>query len=241
MKDRTHYIPKYFKISNEIIRKIENRKLLPGTQLPSENEIVKIYQVSNTTARKVLMELELGGWAYRVKGKGTFVKDFIIHRSASKILSFTKNMEQRGLTPTTRLLDGKLIHQEVTKTISGRKFRMKAPLYQINRLRLADGIPMMKEIRYISLGQCPGMDKLNLEQSLYDIYRKEYNLHINHIEQMLTSVIMQEELLKIFDLKENTPGFLVEGVTFHGNNLILEMEESIYRGDKYTFSVRAVP
>lgn len=241
MKDQAHYIPKYFKISNEIIRKIKNRKILPGSQLPSENEIVKNYRVSNTTARKVLLELEHGGWAYRVKGKGTFAKDFIVHRSANKILSFTKNMEQKGLEPATRLLDGKLLQKNITKIITDKEYEIKAPIYQINRLRLANGIPMMKEIRYISLEQCPGMDTLDLEQSLYEIYKKHYQLHINHIEQMLTSIIMQGELLKVFGLRKNTPGFLVEGVTFHGNNRILEMEESIYRGDKYTFSVQAVP
>lgn len=241
MKDQIRYIPKYFQISSEIIERIKNRELLPGTRLPSENEIVKNYRVSNTTARKVLLELEHGGWAYRVKGKGTFVKDFIVHRSANKILSFTKNMEQKGLQPATRLLDGKLIKKDISKVISDQKYKIKAPIYQINRLRLANGIPMMKEIRYISLEQCPGMDKLNLEQSLYEIYKKHYQLHINHIEQMLTSIIMQGELLKVFGLRKDTPGFLVEGVTFHGNKRILEMEESIYRGDKYTFSVQAVP
>ena len=35
------------------------------------------------------------------------------------------------------------------------------------------------------------------------------------------------------------PGLVVDGVTFCGKELILEMEKSIYRGDKYKFAVRA--
>lgn len=35
------------------------------------------------------------------------------------------------------------------------------------------------------------------------------------------------------------PAFKVEGVTFIAKELILEMEESVYRGDMYRFLVRA--
>ncbi len=36
-------------------------------------------------------------------------------------------------------------------------------------------------------------------------------------------------------------GLKAEGVTFCDGELILEAEESIYRGDKYKFSVQAIP
>ena len=35
------------------------------------------------------------------------------------------------------------------------------------------------------------------------------------------------------------PALKVEGVTYSAKELIIEMEESIYRGDMYRFSVRA--
>ena len=37
---------------------IQSGKLKPGTPVPSENEIIEKYQVSNTTARKALHELK---------------------------------------------------------------------------------------------------------------------------------------------------------------------------------------
>jgi hypothetical protein len=40
-------------------------------------------------------------------------------------------------------------------------------------------------------------------------------------------------------MAESMPGFLVDGATFCGNEIILEMEKAIYRGDKYSFGVRA--
>ncbi len=37
------------------------------------------------------------------------------------------------------------------------------------------------------------------------------------------------------------PGFRVEGVTFCGKEMILEMEDAIYRGDTYRLSVCTRP
>ena len=58
---------KYLEISNHIISLIESGELQPGDQVPSENELIKTYNVSNTTARKALLDIEIRGWASRIK------------------------------------------------------------------------------------------------------------------------------------------------------------------------------
>ena len=50
-------IPKYYQIATEIIARIKAGKFKPGDKIPSENDIIKQYEVSNTTARKVLLEI----------------------------------------------------------------------------------------------------------------------------------------------------------------------------------------
>lgn len=47
----------------------------PGSQLPTEKELSDTYQVSRITSKRALTELELSGLIYRVRGKGSFVKD----------------------------------------------------------------------------------------------------------------------------------------------------------------------
>jgi GntR family transcriptional regulator len=83
-------LPKYFQISQDIISRIRSGQLIPGMQIPSENEIIQHYQVSNTTARRSLHEIEAAGWGKRIKGKGTFVRDRNVQRSATRILGFTR-------------------------------------------------------------------------------------------------------------------------------------------------------
>ena len=232
-------IPKYFAISQEIIQKIKKGELTPGMKVPSENEIIKDHKVSNTTARKILQEMESVGWVTKVKGKGTYVRQNNVVRSATRILSFTKNMLESGHHPSTKVLDKKLIKRGYSAVINGRRYTMKGPVYKIHRLRYADNIPMMLEIRYISLNLCPNIEKENFKGSLYKIYENKYNYHLSEVNQMLSTIMVENDILKYFSLKESIPAFLIEGVTFCGKEMILEMEKSIYRGDKYRFSIRA--
>lgn len=237
-EDNTN-IPKYYQISRDIIESIQFGELTPGSRIPSENEIIEQYGVSNTTARKALQELEQSGWATRIKGKGTFVRQRTIERSATRILGFTKNMIEAGRTPATKLVGIHLFEPSHTITINNRHYTLEGPLCKIQRLRLGDDVPIMFETRYISGRFCPNLHKLDLERSLYDIYETDYSLQLYEVQQELNAVMLDEAMLNYFDLKESIPAFRVDGVTFCGKELILEMEQSFYRGDIYQFTVTA--
>ena len=232
--------PKYFQISRDIIAMIHSGNLPAGRPVPSENDIIEKYRVSNTTARKALHELEKEGWVTRIKGKGTFVRDYTVVRAINRIFGFTKNMIEAGRKPATRLLGFHLRNTDHTQTINGRAFTLKGPFCEIERIRYADGIPMMKETRYISLGLCPDIHRRNLEQSLYTIFDRDYGIHLTEINQMLSAVLLEGKALEPFQLEKPVPAFRVEGASFCGKDIIIEMEDSVYRGDIYRFAAKAV-
>jgi GntR family transcriptional regulator len=239
--DTTRYSPpKYFQITREIISAIQSGSLPPRTSVPSENDIIEKYNVSNTTARKALHELEKEGWVTRIKGKGTFVRDNTVLRAINRIFGFTKNMTEAGRKPTTRLIGFHLRPGDHTQTVNGREFTLKGPVCEIERIRYADGIPMMAETRYISLQFCPDIHRRNLEQSLYTIFEKDYGLRLTEINQMLSAVLLEGDSLRPFQLLKPVPAFRVEGVSFCGKDLIIEMEDSVYRGDMYRFAAKAL-
>jgi GntR family transcriptional regulator len=239
--DTTRYSPpKYFQITREVIAAIQSGSLPPRTPVPSENEIIEKYNVSNTTARKALHELEKEGWVTRIKGKGTFVRDITVLRAINRIFGFTKNMIEAGRKPATRLIGFHLRTADHSQTVNGKEFTLKGPVCEIERIRYADGIPMMAETRYISLHFCPDIHRRNLEQSLYTIYEKDYGMRLTEINQMVSAVLLEGESLKPFQLLKPVPAFRVEGVSFCGKDLIIEMEDSVYRGDMYRFAAKAL-
>ena len=231
--------PKYYRICRDIIGLIEGGQLANGQQIPSENEIIKQYKVSNTTARKALHYIEQEGWVKRIKGKGTFVCREAVERSTGRILSFTKNMIEQGRVPSTKLLGVRMRRGSHCVAIHGRVYTMKGPFCEIQRLRFADGVAMMKETRYISGRFCPGIEEMDLERSLYEIYEQEYEIHLERISQTLSVCMLDKDEQEVFGVDEAMVAFCVEGVTFCGKELIVEMERSVYRGDMYRFFVEA--
>jgi len=233
-------LPKYFLISQEIIQRIKRGELQPGMQVPSENQIIERHRVSNTTARKALLEIEKSGWAVRIKGRGTYVGGGNVVRSASKILSFTRNMIESGYTPSTRVLERGVLPEGYASVINRRRYAMKGPVYRILRLRFGDSIPMLLEERYISHNLCPEIESDRLDGSLYGLYETRYGHQLTEIHQMLGAVIISDNYSNYFENPAPIPGFQLDGVTFCAKEVILEMERSIYRGDKYSFAVRAL-
>ncbi len=59
-------------IENHYISLIEENKVSAGEQLPSENEIASIFNVSRHTVRQALNYLVQEGWIYKERGKGSF-------------------------------------------------------------------------------------------------------------------------------------------------------------------------
>ncbi|MBM3335718.1 GntR family transcriptional regulator, partial [Candidatus Sumerlaeota bacterium] len=136
----TQSLPKYFTICQKIISRIKQGKLLPGMRIPSEHEIIARYRVSNTTARKILQEIEDTGWAVRIKGKGTFVRTANVERTATRILGFTRNMIEAGYTPSTKVLGARTLKTGYSAIVNDRFYAMRGPVYAIRRLRFADDV-----------------------------------------------------------------------------------------------------
>lgn len=240
MSTEDYLPPKYFQIIREITARIQDGSLAAGAPVPSENQIIEQYQVSNTTARKALHELEKAGLVQRQKGKGTFVRNATVVRAINRIFGFTKNMIEAGRKPSTRLLGFHLRTGDHSQRINGRVFTLKGPYCEIERLRCADGVPMMMETRFISLRLCPDIQRRKLEGSLYDVFERDYGIRLSEINQMLSAVLLTGDALKVFQLTQAVPAFRVEGVSFCGKDIIVEMEDSVYRGDMYRFAAKAV-
>lgn len=68
-------IPQYQKIKTAIKSRIRKGVYKPGTMLPSENELVREFNVSKHTVLKALSELINENLIYRKQGKGTFASE----------------------------------------------------------------------------------------------------------------------------------------------------------------------
>jgi len=230
------YKPKYLQLVDIMRREILSGKLKEGDRLLSENEMKQKYSVSSTTVRKCIDILKNDGLISRYQGVGTFVKAKHVERSLQKVLSFTKNMEQVGLTPSTDVLDKKII-TAYGKYIERLELEAGSSILRLKRLRYGSGIPMLLETRYINLKYCHDIISKDLSGSLYQIYERDYGIRLLGAKQHLRIVFLTDKEARLLHCGKSTPAYLVTGVTYSENMIPMEYEESLYRGDEYEFFV----
>lgn len=74
---------KYYIVMEHLRRQMISGKIKPGDRLPSENELVKEFDVSRHTVRKALSILEGEGYVEAMHGKGTYCTERFRHRESS--------------------------------------------------------------------------------------------------------------------------------------------------------------
>ena len=116
----------------------------PGDRLPSDAELCERFGVSRMTARQAVQVLVAENLVVRRRGAGTFVSSRRVPRRLGSPLSFTESMRSRGMVASSRLLERKRIEPSDVDR-GALELGVGESAYMLERLRLADGIPMAIE------------------------------------------------------------------------------------------------
>jgi GntR family transcriptional regulator len=232
-------IPLYYQLKEQIKQNILDGIYTEGDLIPSEREFGDQYELSSTTVRRALNDLVQENFLERKAGKGTFVRMRKVKRDLRKVIGFTKNMQEMGLHPSTQVLSVRVLNanpfaRKRLGLIKGEK------VVRLERLRLADGIPMMLETRYIRTDLCPGIEKENLSSSLWRVFEEKYSLKPSRHSQNMNIAQVSNHAAELLTLENGAHVFLIIGVTYVNDNVPIECEKSLYRSDKYELAFEAI-
>jgi GntR family transcriptional regulator len=237
--DRNSFDPLYYQLA-EKLKALIDRSLTPGEAAPSENELMARYNVSRNTVRQAIDQLVKQGWVTRIQGKGTYVASERRRYQLHKLVSFTEDMQRRGLHPDTRLLGlAKIIpHPKISHAL---KLDSSEEVYEIQRLRLADGDPMAISTSFIPSKLLP---KLTEEQmasgSLFRLIENNAGSRLGYGERVIKPAIADDYLAEMLCVPKGAPLMSVEGTTHLENDQPIEYVHVYYRGDRYEFSIHTV-
>lgn len=234
--DKTSRIPLYIQLMDILIDEIENQ-MEENDQLPSEREICEKYDVSRTTVRQAISELERDGYIYKRQGKGTFVAPKKLNQDLIRFYSFTEEMKKLGKTPVSKVLSFNIVKAD--KKIAFKMKRNEGDLvYEFSRLRLADDVPMLLETTYVPHDRFPGIRKADLEKTpLYDILRYRFGASLTMAEEVFRPVMTREFEIEMLKMPAEVPSLKIERFTYDGD-AIIEYSNTIARGDKFKYRVR---
>ena len=226
---------------NQLLRSLVGSQEFPvGGQFLTERQVSERFQVSRATANKALSNLVSEGLLVFRKGVGTFVSPRSMDYNLRALVSFTDEATAAGKRPETRVL--RFEEVEASKAPEGVVQALQASLqdklWYLERLRLADSLPVILERRHIAARYCPRLTVKDLGGSLYKIWKERFHLEVEGAEETIRAVNIRRAEAAMLGTRQNTPGLLITSVGYLIGHEPLWFERTLYRGDAYEFHNR---
>ena len=215
---------KYEKIISDIILKIETGIFKEGEQLYTEKEIKEIYNVSSTTAVRVLNELETAGYIFRVQGKGSFVSKTLVNKK----IYLTENNNFHKYFKDTLIEKSKVVEVEIIqdKALCDKMKIKNQKLLKIVRVKYIGDVAWAHQTNYIPVKYLPDVNTADLDsfKELATMIRKKYRIDIHKERFKKTMKVIVDVPKEIAEqiAQNNEPCFEFDRYTYFGDGKIFE-------------------
>jgi GntR family transcriptional regulator len=233
-------VPLHHQVYLDLRRALDSGEWRPGDRLPPERRLAARYGCSLITVRRALTELAREQRLERTRGKGTFVLRPRIERDLAGRMSFTEEMQNRGLDPETRLV-GARPESAGELVASALELEVGSPTLYLERLRLAGGEPLLLEQVHLPAERFPGLLASDLEtNSLYDILTERYGTRVARAREALEPVLLPSREARLLGQPPRSLALLVQGIAFSTEGAPIEFGRTYVRGDRTRYYVERV-
>lgn len=231
---------RYLQVIELVDRLITERGLRPGDLLPTQRELAARAGVSLITVRRALGELEREGRVAGHQGVGTFVaRPRIVSRPAQRgSLMATLADEVSPPAVETSVLGVRAARAGplVAATLG---LSSDEPVWQIRRLRLIGGQPLVIEQALVPQRLAPdlGRRRAELSGSLYELLAADHGLVDDHEEQYLEVLEAGARERRLLGLAPRARVARLRGVSFTADDVPFDCFEQVYPADEFVFYI----
>ena len=228
-------IPLYHQVNLDLRRMIEEKLIPPGSIIPPETEICRIYGVGRQTIRKAMAQLVDDNLIDRYAGKGTIIRDQTERTNFHLDRSFSQHVRDLGMQPHSILINQEegQIHREIYPTLKeqeGRNF------LKLERVRYGNQDPICYQSTIVLTQDCNGISGFDFNQeSLYEVLANNFGLIITRIEHLIRAVAADDYRADLLKIPPGTPLLFVTTTAYLENGTIIEMTQSHYRADIFEY------
>jgi len=226
--------PVYHQLNDRLLALLRGQGYRPGDRFLTEREVASRFRTSRITANKALSGLVSAGHLEFRKGVGTFVRTEALENDLRSLVSFTHKAARAGRRPATRVrvfrrLEASAAPEPVMRELS---VGPEESLVYVERLRLADGEPVILERRHLVAARCPGLDRRALSGSLYE-WLAASGIRVRGAEQRIRAVRADALLGGLLGTGTGAALLEVHAVGRAGDPIWVE--DTFYRGDRHEF------
>ena len=227
----------YLALGQALRRLIRERGLEAGDRFLTEREVSRRFAVSRATANKSLSTLVAEGVLVFRKGIGTFVRGGGLDYDLRALVSFTDQAVAAGRRPSTRVLARALLPAGRVPAEAAAALG-EGPAVFMERLRQADGVPVILERRWVASALCPGLERAGLSGSLYALWTRRYRLAPEGADETIRAVPLGAADARLLRERPGAAALLVVATGTVEGGRPLWFERTLYRGDAYEFRNR---
>ena len=206
----------------------------PGDRLPSERTLSRRWNAARMTVRRATDSLIAEGLVARRHGSGTYVLPAPVVRFLA-LTSFTEDMRDRGLVPSSRLLAFDLRPADPDDA-ARLGVEPGEPIQRFTRLRLGSGEPMAIETVWIEAALVPGLEPAHLTGSLYQLLADRYGLAPGSAKATIEPLLPDASTRELLGTDARQAALFVRMTDLEPGGRVLMAADCIYRGDRYQLS-----
>ncbi len=213
----------YQKIRKHIFTLIAQQPSLK--KLPSERELLALFNSTRITVREALTHLEIEGLIYRQNRKGWFIcPPRLQWNPINKVDFYQLAKEQNFLAKTALLAINMVTASDDIKHafIANSDPSSDISLFEISRVRSLDGRPVMVEEIYCRTEQFKGLENKALEGSLTTIFNQSYGVKISRETSRIYVTALPAHKAKQLQLNNGASCLKVFRQRFGENNELVD-------------------
>ena len=223
--------PVYLQLSNYFFARISAGELREGDALPTETALCAVLGISRSTVRQAFQMLEDEGVIVRKKRVGTRVCKPKLKRNINNLYNFTTQIQALGLAPSSRVLSFTTVHPPL-KIAHALHLSSGETAFRIERLRMADGEPLLMETAYIPTRICPTLSREQLNDSLYATIKECSGSSPQEAVEIYEAVTLSKRDAELLHMRAGEPAFRIQRISKNTSGEIFEYCVELARGDR---------
>jgi len=233
-------LPLYYQIEEKLRKKIEKGEFKSGDPLPSEKELIELFNVSRLTVREAINRLEAQGLVVKEQGKGTFVAEPQVRHRVGSLFSNGEEILAMNFKIKTIVLKQKKVRpgKEIYRKLN---VSSNEEVFYLERFRYANDIPATYIKSYLPYKYVKGIESIDFTKNfLYRTLEDYFNLQLYEAEELIEAIKINKDVASLMKLAPETPMLLVKRTTYLEDGGVIEYDEVLYRSDIFDYHVRLI-
>ncbi|GLB60123.1 GntR family transcriptional regulator [Cytobacillus sp. NCCP-133] len=230
--DKRLHIPFYRQVEKILEEKIISGQWEVGSQLPTEQELSDLFDVSTITVKRAVIELVNKGYLFRQRGKGTFVSGAAKEQDLNSIISLSTNSDHEH---PHEILSFKY---ETAGSEIAQKLRIDPDdeVIKIERLKIENNDPVALEYTYLPADRCPSLTPADINNDLiFNLLKNKYHISLGRAKVFIRPYILPIHQSRLLQIEQGTAVFEWERITYTKQEDIIEYSKFYIRDDKEVY------